>query len=345
MSARFSATPVRWGILGPGNIAREFFKGASQSPSAQVVAIGARDPTRANLAQNFPGTEVLTGYDALICHPDIDAVYIATPNNLHAEWALKAARLGKHVLCEKPIARTSAEAETMFAEANKQGTFMAEAFMYRLHPLTHRIIDIVQSGRIGELRLIRSSFGFAAPFADSKHRLFNPAMGGGAILDVGGYPVSMARLIAGHGSKSGIANPIGIKASGHIGATGVDEVASILLAFAEGVVADLSVSITVQQDNVLHVMGSRGRLEIDDFWFGCGKSGGTNCIRFYSNDGSREDILVTDNRALFSFEVEAASQAIASGLTSFQWPGMSISDSLANLRVLDEWRRQIDFST
>ena len=141
---------IRWGILGPGGIAKDFFAGSLQSKTGVVAAIGARDPAKPGLAEAFPGARILDGYAALISDPDIDAIYIATPHPSHAEWAIKAAEAGKHVLCEKPMSLTAAEAAAMFHAARRAGTFMGEAFMYRLHPMTAKLVELVKSGIIGD---------------------------------------------------------------------------------------------------------------------------------------------------------------------------------------------------
>src|SRR6185369_728927 len=190
-----STAPIRWGILGPGDIAKAFAGGVAGSRTGTIVALGARNPGKAGLAQTFPGARILDGYDALLADPEVDAVYIAIPHPGHAEWAIKAAEAGKHVLCEKPLALTAFEADAMIHAARKAGTFLGEAFMYRLHPQTAKLVELVKAGTISEVRMIKSSFGFAMPSFMPEHRLYANDLAGGGILDVGGYPVSMARLI------------------------------------------------------------------------------------------------------------------------------------------------------
>ena len=158
-----AATNVRWGIIGPGTIARAFAGGVAHSRTGKLVAIGARDPGKAGYAENFPGARVHGGYQALLDDPEVDAVYIATPHPQHAEWAIKAAEAGKHALIEKPMALTAFEADAMFHAARRAGTFMGEAFMYRLHPQTVKLVELIRDGAIGEVRMIQSSFGFAMP--------------------------------------------------------------------------------------------------------------------------------------------------------------------------------------
>ena len=153
------ASALRWGIIGPGSIARRFAADLRQSSAGQLVAIGTRDTGKPGLADAFPGARIHAGYDALLADPEVDVVYIATPHRAHAEWSIKAAEAGKHVLVEKPMAVNAADAEAAIAAARKAGTFMGEAFMYRLHPITQKIAELVTSGIIGEVRMIQSSFG------------------------------------------------------------------------------------------------------------------------------------------------------------------------------------------
>ena len=187
---------------------------------AELVAIGSRNPGKAGLAETFPGARILDGYDALLADPEVDAVYISTPHPTHAEWAIKAAEAGKHVLCEKPMGLTAFEADAMIHAARKAGTFLGEAFMYRLHPQTAKLVELVRSGAIGDVRIIRSSFGFAMPGFMPEHRLYANDQAGGGILDVGGYPVSMARLIAGAAVGKPFAEPDSVAGAAHLGAVG-----------------------------------------------------------------------------------------------------------------------------
>ncbi|TJX27717.1 MAG: Gfo/Idh/MocA family oxidoreductase, partial [Mesorhizobium sp.] len=172
-----------------------------------LVAIGARNPDKPGLAESFPGARIVDGYEALLADPEIDAIYIAVPHPGHAQWAIRAAEAGKHVLCEKPLALTAFEADAMMHVARKAGTFLGEAFMYRLHPQTLQLVDLIKSGVIGEIRMIKSSFGFAMPDFMPEHRLYANDLAGGGILDVGGYPVSMVRLIAGAAAGEPFAEP------------------------------------------------------------------------------------------------------------------------------------------
>ncbi|MGX5848475.1 aldo/keto reductase [Mesorhizobium sp. PL10] len=337
-----STAPIRWGILGPGDIAKAFAGGLAGSRTGTIVALGARNPGKEGLARTFPGARILDGYDALLADPDVDAVYIAIPHPGHAEWAIKAAEAGKHVLCEKPLALTAFEADAMIHAARKAGTFLGEAFMYRLHPQTLKLVELIKSGVIGDARMIKSSFGFAMPRFMPEHRLYANDLAGGGILDVGGYPVSMVRLIAGAAVGRPFAEPDKVVGTAHLGQSGVDEWASALLHFAGGIVAQVSCSISLNQENVLSILGTKGRIEVPDFWFAGGnRDAGLGKIDVMHADGRRETISVNESRHLYSFEVDAAGDAILAGSQEFAWPGMSWADSLGTLRVLDRWRAAV----
>jgi predicted dehydrogenase/aryl-alcohol dehydrogenase-like predicted oxidoreductase len=327
--------------LGPGAIAKAFAGGLAHSRTGDLVAIGARDPGKPGLAEAFPGARILDGYDALLGDPDVDAIYISTPHPSHAEWAIKAAEAGKHVLCEKPMGLSAFEADAMIHAARKAGTFLGEAFMYRCHPQTARLVELIGSGVIGEVRMIKSSFGFAMPRFMPEHRLYANDLAGGGILDVGGYPVSMARLIAGAAVGKAFAEPDKVVGVAHLGQSGVDEWASALLHFPGGIVAEVSCSISVEQDNMLRILGTTGRIEVKDFWFVGGKQGGTGKIEVIGRDGVNRTIEVPEAGWLYAFEADAAGEAILAGRQELAWPGMGWADSLGNLRVLDRWRASV----
>lgn len=332
--------PIRWGIIGPGTIARTFADGIAHSKTGKLVAIASRNPAKPGLGDGFPGARIIDGYEALLADPDVDAVYIATPHTGHAEWAIKAVRAGKHVLVEKPIALTAYDADAVFHEARKAGVFAGEAYMYRLHPQTAKLVELIKSGTIGEVRLIRTSFGFNMGGFKPEHRLFANDAAGGGILDVGGYPVSIARLIAGAVSGKSFLEPEKVSGVAHLGQSGVDEWASAVLKFPNGIVAEVSCSIMAQQDNVLRIIGSEGRIEVENFWFASGHKGGVGKIDIIKG-ADRQVVEVREDGWLYAFEVDAAGEAIRAGQTEFAYPGMSWADSLGNLRAMDQWRQSV----
>ncbi|CAN7498388.1 aldo/keto reductase [Rhizobium rhizogenes] len=332
--------PIRWGIIGPGTIARTFADGVAHSRGGKLVAIASRNPDKPGLGDNFPGARIVNGYEALLADKDIDAVYIATPHTGHAEWAIKAIRAGKHVLVEKPIALSAYDAEAIYYEAKKAGVFAGEAFMYRVHPQTAKLIELVKSGVIGDIRIIRTSFGFNMGSVKPEHRLFANETAGGGILDVGGYPVSMARLIAGAADGKPFLDPDKVSGVAHLGQTGIDEWASAVLKFPNNIIAEVSCSIMANQDNTLRIIGSEGRIEVKDFWFASGHKGGVGKIELIKG-GETQVIEVKEERWLYSFEVDAAGDAIRAGAKEFAYPGIGWADSIGNLRVLDQWRATI----
>jgi len=330
---------IRWGIIGPGSIAKAFRGGVEGSRLGILAAIATRDPGRPGLAADFPGARVVEGYDALLADPEIDAVYIAVPHTGHAEWAIKAAEAGKPVLVEKPLALSAFEIDAVLHAHRKAGTFAGEAFMYRLHPQTAKIGELIRSGAIGEVRMIQSSFGFSMGRFQPEHRLFASDLAGGGILDVGGYPVSVARYIAGQAMGRPFADPVKVSGTAKLNAEGTDDWAAAILTFENGIVAQVSCAVMANLDNVLRIHGSEGRIEVPDFWFAGGNRtqglGRIDIIR----DGKTETVSVNETRHVYSFEVDAASEAILAGRQELAAPGMSWADSLGNARVLDQWRK------
>lgn len=343
-----TATPkLRWGILGPGAIARDFRRGLLESETGTLEAIGTRNPAKPGLAEQFPEARIVDGYAALLADKDVDAVYIATPHPGHAEWAIKAAEAGKHVLVEKPFGLTAFEADAVFHAARKAGTFAAEAFMYRLHPQTLKLVELVQSGRIGEVRHIQSSFGFQMGKFLPEHRLFASALAGGGIMDVGCYPVSMVRLIAGAAAGKPFLDPVKVAGTAKLNEEGTDDWAAAVLTFPNGIVAEVSCAVFVNLENVLRIHGTLGRIEVPNFWFANGdRTGGEGKIDIILNDGTRETVSVGKHRHLYAFEADAAARAIWAGEQQIAAPGMTWADTLGNLRVLDKWRADagIEFS-
>lgn len=188
--------PLRIGILSTANIGRHFVAGVQGSETVKIVAVASRQSASAQaFADKNAIPRALDSYEALLADPEVEAIYNPLPNSLHAEWTIRALAAGKHVLCEKPIAVTAADARAMFAAADRAGRLLYEAFPYRSQPQTHALAKLVSSGEIGRPRLIQASFGF--PVANPANIRLDPALGGGALLDAGSYAVSLVRLLAG----------------------------------------------------------------------------------------------------------------------------------------------------
>ncbi len=249
-----SPKPLNWGVLGCARITRRgLIPGIAGSSGSRLVAIGSRDMTTAKAwADEFSIPRAYGSYDEVLNDPEVQAVYIPLPNELHRPWAERAADAGKHVLCEKPLALDAEDAEAMVAHCQRKGVILMEAFMWPHQPRTAAIRRIVDSKAIGDLRLIRSSFSF--PIDPTDWRL-DPKRGGGALWDVGCYGVSTARLYA-------RAEPISILARAHFSVSGVDMSLATTLEFPDGVLAQIDCSFEQPFRCVYELVGTKGVIEV-----------------------------------------------------------------------------------
>jgi len=336
---------TQWGILGPGAIAHNFADGLAQAQSGKLVAIASRDAGRRAAFGDAYGIAIASrhaSYADLLADPQIDAVYISTPHPWHAELSIAALRAGKAVLCEKPAGMNGAEVVAVTEVARAVGRFYMEAFMYRCHPQIARVLQVIASGEIGEISHISTHFGFNADFTATS-RLYDPALGGGGILDVGGYPVSLARLIAGAAVGKPFANPDVVKGTGLLAATGVDAVAYGILGFPGGFTAEIGVAVARNMDNRAVISGSKGQIVIDDPWVpGRNKGPSDASLHITVGKETRTEVL-RDERMLFAFEAELVSRAIADGLLEAPHPAVSHADSIGNNEALDRWRAELGY--
>jgi predicted dehydrogenase len=253
---------LRWGILGTGNIARQFATGVNASARGTLAAAGSRSPDKAKaFAQAYHVPDAYDDYDAVLRHGGVDAVYVSLPNSMHHEWTMKALRAGKHVLCEKPFSVTTAEAEEMFDESRRAGRAVMEAFMYRCHPQTLAVQDAVRGGAIGQLKLIRTNFCYRTTRVADNVR-FRPDLAGGVLMDVGCYCLSFSRLFAG-------GEPAEAHVTGHLHESGVDDLVTGSLRFEPpggDVFATFACGMGVQADNAAYLCGSEGYIEVPVPW-------------------------------------------------------------------------------
>jgi predicted dehydrogenase/aryl-alcohol dehydrogenase-like predicted oxidoreductase len=275
-------------------------------------------------------------YEALFADDEVDAVYIATPHPMHAEWAIKAAEAGKHILCEKPVALNYPETMAMLDAAKHHGVFFMEAFMYRCHPQTEQLVALIRDGAIGEVRMIEASFGFAAGF-NPAGRLWANELGGGGILDVGCYPVSMSRLIAGAASGRAYAEPAAIRGAGILNKeTGVDEVAAATLDFGT-LLAQVSTSLCATLENHVRITGTKGCITVPFPWI---PRTGDECSITVTRAGAEaETIPITVTKSLYAYEADAVGVAIRAGKSEAS--AMSWNDTLGNMQALDAWRKEL----
>jgi len=248
---------VKWGILSTADINNKLLAGAAESDDVEVVAVCSRDLSRAeSFAARWGIGRAYGSYDELLADAEIEAVYIPLPNTMHAEWSIKAVGAGKHVLCEKPFSRHVGEVEAAWDAADAAGRLLSEAFMYRHHPQTAKLVELVRSGAIGELRVIRAAFSYS--LYDAGNIRLRTDVEGGALMDVGCYCVSGARLLAGE--------PVAVAGSAHIGSSGTDWVFAGLMRFPGDVTALFDCGTSLPNRDELEAIGTEGSLFLDDPW-------------------------------------------------------------------------------
>ena len=336
------SNPLRWGILGTGNIAKQFCDGVAAARRSVLAAVGSRGDAGPFAAAH--GIPRHGSYEDLLADPGVDAVYVSLPNSLHREWTIKALAAGKHVLCEKPIALDAAEAEAMFDAARRHGRLLVEAFMYRTHPLTAAAVAAVAGGAVGQLRLVRTSFCYRTSRPTGNVR-FDRRLGGGSLMDVGCYCTNLSRLLAG-------AEPTAVSAAATFHPSGVDDGVVGTMAFPNGVLATFSCGMAAQADNTAHICGTEGFIEIPIPW----KPPADQSVYVVAQgtppkmDGGgrpnssapppRRTVTVPVDGSLYGMEADAFAAAVLDGAAPFVTP----EDTLGNMRALDAMRQQIGLS-
>jgi D-xylose 1-dehydrogenase (NADP+, D-xylono-1,5-lactone-forming) len=311
---------LRWGVLGAANIARkQVIPAIQRSESGRVVAIASRDRARAEeVAREHAIEHVLDDYESLLRSDGVDAVYIPLPNSEHRRWAIAAAEAGKHILCEKPLALNASEAEEMVTAADRVGVVLAEAFMYRHHPLTGKVLELTRSGAIGEVRIIRSTFTFNLSREQDIRRV--KELGGGALLDVGCYCVNLARLITGQ-------EPVAVAGVAEYGPSGTDESFAGVLRFGDGVLSDFDCSFRAAGGPSYQIIGSEGKI-----WVRQG---------FKPEREEEGEIQLHQNGEISRIFTEAVDQYtvmaddFAKAVTGKRVHPFPPADAIANMRVLD----------
>lgn len=334
---------IRWGLLAAGSIAQAFAKGLQTCKTGSLYAAASRSEEKARaFAQEFGAEKYYGSYEALLADQDVDAVYISTLHPMHMEWTIKAAEAGKHILVEKPIAVNENEAAAMIDAAKAANVFLMEAYMYRCNPQTAKIVELIRNGAIGDVSVIKATFSFHAAF-NPESRIWNNDLAGGGILDVGGYTTSCARLIAGAAIGLPFANPVDVSGTGTLHPeTGVDMWAAATLKFESGIVAQVSCGVGVNQENILQVFGSKGRLQVPAPYAASRNAPQPGRILVCPKGKDQPEIIdVKCDVTSFSLEADVCGNAIISGRTQAQSPAMSWDDSLGNIRTLDEWRKAI----
>lgn len=331
--------PLRWGIVGLGQMAGRFATSIGASARGRVEAVASRDPRRAEAFAREHSCRAHVSYHDLFADPAVDAVYVASVNSAHRDLAEAAMAAGKAALVEKPMAGDAASVRSMVAAAERSGTPLVEGYMYRFHPRTVLLRELVRDGAIGEIFAVSASYAFEAGPSPAA-RLVDPALGGGGILDVGGYPVSLARLVARAGADAAgataAAEPVRVGGDGTVGATGVDVWACARLTFPSGMVATVSCGIEAAAASQVSILGSRGHIVIDDPWQPRVDEPAAIHLTQAGRGATTLEVPPADQ---YAAEADAVHRALLHG--EEQAPEMTWIDSLGNAAVLDAWRTAV----
>ncbi|MEU9385186.1 Gfo/Idh/MocA family oxidoreductase [Streptomyces sp. NPDC048279] len=319
---------VRWGILATGGIAAAFAADLVDLPDAEITAVASRTAKSAEaFAERFGIGRAYGDWESLARDEDIDVVYVATPHSAHRAAAGLCLEAGRNVLCEKAFTIDVREAAELVALAKEHDRFLMEAMWMYCNPLVRRLKTLVADGAIGEIRTVQADFGLEGPFPPA-HRLRDPAQGGGALLDLGVYPVSFAQLLLGE--------PDGLSARAMLSAEGVDLQTGALLSWQSGALAMVHCSIVGGTGTTASVTGSRGRIDVPDGFF--------NPERFVLHrDGRDPEEFVLDPadgpRNTFRHEAREVMRALRAG--EKESPLVPLDGTLAVMRTLDTLRDQI----
>ncbi|MCC6580421.1 MAG: Gfo/Idh/MocA family oxidoreductase [Phycisphaeraceae bacterium] len=343
MSAMNTNSRLQWGIIGTGNIANQFAAGVAQSHRTTLAAVASRSMEKAtSFAAKYAVPAAYGDYESLLRDPAVEAVYVSLPNAMHHEWTIRALRAGKHVLCEKPLASNARQAREMFDVARQTGRVLVEAFMYRSQPLMKEVKKQVDSGVIGPVRLIRSSFCFNVASPEGNVR-FSAELAGGALMDIGGYCLNFSRWIAG-------AEPVSASVAGRLHAGGVDDMAAGTLVFPGDVLASFVCGMAAQVDNSAYIAGPLGWIEIPIPWKAPQKNAEFSIVRGTPprmDKGAapagpgRQTVHVDAESPLYAMEADDFAATVRDGAA----PVIREEDSLGNMQVLDAMRKQLRVRT
>lgn len=315
---------IRWGILGCGRIAGLFAEGLQAVPDAKLVAVGSRAPETAEaFGEKYGAERRHASYEALAADPDVDIVYVATPHQLHRESTLLCLNNGKGVLCEKPFAINSAETAEMILAARAKNLFLMEAMWPRFTPVMTAVRDLIVAGAIGEVRMVSADFGFRAT-PPNPQRLFDPAYGGGALMDVGVYVTSFSSMIL--GAPDQVASQV------FVGEYGVDEQAAFVLSHNAGALSILSCAIRTSTPQIATVIGTEGRIDIHSLWW--------KPTTFTLVNPGKDPVHFEPERTGNGYNYEAieAGRCLRAGLT--ESPIMPLDETASIIATLDQIRNQ-----
>jgi predicted dehydrogenase len=310
-------TPLRWGLLGTARINQALIEPIQSSRNSKLNAIASRSAEKAaEYAKIWGIPRYHSSYDSLLSDPDIDVIYISLPNSLHAEWSIKAMQMGKHVLCEKPLTTSNVDIDSIIDSANRTGMVITEAFMYRHHPQTLLVKQMVDSGEIGNLQLIRGSFCYTNTRSNDPR--FEKNLGGGSLWDVGCYPIGYARFITGN-------EPLDVYGQQVAGPTGIDFLYVGQLHFPASVIAQFECSFITPFKVYMEITGDKGRIYISEPY-----KPGVRTKILLERDGQIKTIPVKGAK-LYQGEVNDIENAIIYGNP----PRITLEDSKGNIATIE----------
>ena len=317
-------TPIRWGILGPGRIAKKFAMGLQSVPDAKLVAVGSRTAgNAAAFAAEFNIPSVYTSYEALVADPQVDVIYVATPHPMHHEAAMLCLKAKKAVLCEKPFTLNARETQELIDCARHENVFLMEAMWTRFLPPMVQVREWLARGVIGEPRMVMADFGFRTEW-NTAGRALNPQLGGGALLDVGIYPLALASMVFG-------GSPLKVTGQCHLGETGVDEQSAMLLSYQGGALAILACAVRTQTPHEARILGTEGSIYLPGFW---------HCEQATLTIPGKDPETVKPVRVGngYNYQAVEVGHCLRAGLK--ESPVMPLSETLTTMHTMDELRRQ-----
>ena len=318
-----AASPTRWGILGTGTIAHKFATGLKDARDTQLLAVGSRSQAGADrFGDAFGVPRRYASYEALVSDPDIDVIYVATPHPMHHDAMRLCLDAGKPVLCEKPFTVNALDARDVIDTARRRDLFLMEAMWTRYLPAMARFRELIANGAIGDPLLLTADFGFRVENPDPASRLFNVQLGGGALLDVGVYVVSLASMIFGA--------PSGASGIPQVGATGVDELTAITLTYDGGRMAQLNCAIRVSTATEATLYGTDGFLKLESPWFSASR------LTLVRPDDAPETLDLPYRGNGYPHEAEEVGRCLREGLR--ESPTMPLDETLQIVATMDAIR-------
>lgn len=315
---------IKWGILGPGKIANKFAQGLQTIPDATIQAVASRTASRAEeFASTYGAISAYGSYEALLNDDAVDVVYVATPHSYHKELVLKSIAAGKHVVCEKPMGINAGEVETMIGAAQEKGVYLMEALWTYYLPVWKKIRSWIKEGKLGDIRLFHADFSFKGT-KDLSSRLYNPDLAGGALLDIGIYPIVMAFWVFGK-------SPANVASLATLETTGVDAQSAYLFQYDQGEMAILNSSFEVHGSKEAVISGTEARVRIPLFWQA------QECF-LENQDGVIEHFHAPHQATGLEYEAAAAMADIRAG--KLESSVFSQADSLRLVRMFDRLRKE-----